>query len=170
MVSIPASHAGDWGSIPRQGATEGPYAQKTALGWSVIGIIDSDQFLENDCNPIGISHRVLTYEVPPPISDPLNVNKTNGAGRPVHFACKTSIKEVITPQDVMNMMEIDFNERKSSNTYSHEDRKFHSILDDGIHQRSDKHYEMPLPFKDGETKLQTTGIWHFETASKAFQK
>ena len=139
--------------------SEGPYAQKTALGWSVIGTIDSDQFLENDCDPIGISHRVLTYEVPPIIGDPLNVNKTNEAGRPVHFSCKTSIKEVITPQDVMNMMEIDFNELKSLNTYSHEDRKFLSILEDCIHQRSDKHYETNMRNIMRQSFL-TTRIWH----------
>ena len=39
---------------------KGPYAQRTRLGWSIIGIIDhlSSQ------DEIGLSHRIVTYEVP----------------------------------------------------------------------------------------------------------
>ncbi|KAJ8022438.1 hypothetical protein HOLleu_37335 [Holothuria leucospilota] len=128
----------------------GPFAQRTVLGWGIVGVDDSQCDYYDD---IGISHRVLTYEVPKYIHNTcseLGVTMSH-----VHCACKTKVKEVVTPKDIIDMMEIDFNERKSS-SYSQDDLKFLSILEKGIHQCEDKHLEMLLPFKNENPKLPNT--------------
>ena len=46
------------------------------------------------------------------------------------------------------MFTLDFNERQTEEkSLSFEDRKFLKIVRDGVHQRDDGHYEMPLPLK-----------------------
>ena len=41
-----------------------PYAQSTDLGWSIVGIMDSNDIDDSDKDLIGVSHRILSYEVP----------------------------------------------------------------------------------------------------------
>ena len=128
---------------------EGPYAQRTTLGWSIVGVVDDVCECESvECDEIGVSHRILTYPIPDNLSNPLTNTKSE-----VHFSCKTSVKEVVTPKDFLNMMEMDFNERASGKSYSHEDQRFLDILTKGVHQRTDKQYEMPLPFKTNQASL-----------------
>ncbi|KAJ8038907.1 hypothetical protein HOLleu_16467 [Holothuria leucospilota] len=55
--------------IPRKvipPSRDGPYAQLTDLGWGIVGMISSDQIEISDYDPIGISHFIVTYEVPTP--------------------------------------------------------------------------------------------------------
>ena len=50
--------------IPREVITpdgDGPYGQRTDLGWGIVGIVDS-YYSENDT--IGVSHRIVTKEIP----------------------------------------------------------------------------------------------------------
>ena len=54
------------------------------------------------------------------------------------------------------MFERDFHEatgKRNSPTLSVEDHKFLDILGTGIHERSDGHYEMPLPLHHEDMKL-----------------
>ncbi|CAC5383572.1 unnamed protein product [Mytilus coruscus] len=44
----------------------GPYGQKTDLGWGIVGIVDPLQI--DNCDSIGFSHRTLTLEVPNELS------------------------------------------------------------------------------------------------------
>ena len=120
-------------------------------------MVGSEQYGGDDCDPIGVSHRVLTYEVSPNVFDPANDRFPDEFRNRVHFSYKTSIKEVVTPKEVLNMMELDFNERKST-AYSLDDTKFLSILEQGIRKREDKHYEMPLPFRDEKPNLPNNKI------------
>lgn len=46
----------------------GPYGQRTDIGWGIVGIVDSTQISDSACDPIGFSHRILTYEVSLPDS------------------------------------------------------------------------------------------------------
>lgn len=74
------------GLIPREviaPVSEGPFGQKTDLGWGIVGIIDSCS-AEND--PIGVSHRIITRKVPSVAQDSQN---------PVMFSLKTKWKESI---------------------------------------------------------------------------
>lgn len=64
----------------------------------------------------------------------------------VHYVCRTQIKEVILPADVIKMLESDFTERASkTSSISQEDMKFLSKMEKGIKLKSDGHYKMPLP-------------------------
>ena len=40
----------------------GPYAQRTDLGWGIVGNVDPDQIGTCDFDPIGFSHRIMTFE------------------------------------------------------------------------------------------------------------
>ncbi len=65
---------------------------------------------------------------------------------PSRFAYKTSARE-ICPNDVKEMFDLKFNESNPEQKMSAEDRQFLEIAKEGIHQRSDGHFEMPLPLK-----------------------
>ena len=52
------------------------------------------------------------------------------------------------------MFTLDFNERApEEKSLSFEDRRFLTIVQEGIHQRDDGHYEMPLPLKNNNAEL-----------------
>ena len=52
------------------------------------------------------------------------------------------------------MFKLDFSERLTgSHTLSQEDKTFLKKLEEGVHQRSDGHYEMPLPLRDDMPSL-----------------
>ena len=71
-----------------------------------------------------------------------------------YFALKTHTKEIVTPVQVNRMFELDFTETKAGErSLSCEDRRFLSKVNEGIHQRCDGHYEMPLPFKQESIML-----------------
>ena len=59
-----------------------------------------------------------------------------------------TIKEVINPAQLREMMELDFSEKGAEQPMSQDDKKFLSILEKDIRQREDGHYEMPLPFRE----------------------
>ena len=120
------------------GSDNDPYGIKTDLGWGIIGRVCKSPPDEELQEPSGIwANKVVTRE--------------NAS-----FALETRTKEIISPACVMQMFERDFHERtelNNSQTLSVEDRKFLDILDKGIHQRSDGHYEMPLPLRSQDVKL-----------------
>ena len=101
------------------GAGDDPWAVSMSRGWGIAGIVDP-------------SHSQL-------------VSVAND--KPCHLAFRTHVTE-ISPLTVCNMFDFDFNERKSEERVSVEDRRFLDKLSDGIHRRSDGHFETPLPFKD----------------------
>ncbi len=68
-----------------------------------------------------------------------------------HFAFRTQVKEV-SPVQVLRMFDRDFNEHSSDDKISIEDKLFLQKMNDGIHRRSNGHYEMPLPVK-GDVNL-----------------
>ena len=140
--------------LPRQviaPENDGPYGQKTDLGWGIVGIVDPKQVPQSDCDPIGISHRILTYEVEhAPFDDE---NPMKGDSDTVQICFETQVRE-IPPVEIIKMLELDFSERGSNDTaFSQNDLKFVAKLKEGIHQRADGHYEMPLPFKASDPEL-----------------
>ncbi|XP_062609374.1 uncharacterized protein LOC134271140 [Saccostrea cucullata] len=128
---------------------DGPYGQRTDLGWSVVGIMENDSSTEWGEDPIGISHRIVACDVPTELC-------TSEASRQDHvvFSVRNKIKEVINPKEVVRMLEVDFSENLSSSKHvSYEDRKFLDIMEKGIH-KCDGHYEMPLPFREAMPYLR----------------
>ena len=128
----------------------GPYGQRT----------DPNQCEDDDCDPIGVSHRVLIHEVPSFLTvgessrgcTEENIDK-------IQFSFRSRVKEMVTPYEVAQMMELDLSERKSDEVaLSQDDRKFLTKMKDGIHQRCDGHFVMPLPFREAEPNLPNNKI------------
>ncbi|XP_061136382.1 uncharacterized protein LOC133155240 [Syngnathus typhle] len=128
--------------IPRQvvpGEEHQPVAQRTDLGWSVVGY---GKPRLNYGDAIGMSHQVIAKQVMPGLPSSSDLTSE------VHYVYRTQIKKVILPADVMKMRESDFIERSSeASSLSQEDITFLSEMETGIKLKSDGHYEMPRPFK-----------------------
>ena len=130
--------------IPPNG--EGPYAQRTDLGWSII-VVDPECVFDSSNDNHCVSHRVSTCEVPP-------VLLTDGKTSPdrVSFAFKSSTK-VLCPTEVNRMFELDFSERSAVQApMSVEDQRFLTLLKKGISFK-EGHYIMPLPFRNEPPSL-----------------
>ncbi len=133
--------------LPRvvlSGEENQPYAQRTDLGWSIVGC----SILANDySDAIGVSHRIIVRQVtsaPQPCPE---------LKREVHFVCRTQVKE-INPTDIIKALESDFTEHTADdNQVSQEDLLFLSKIKEGIRQMEDGHYELPLPFKTDKPNL-----------------
>lgn len=121
------------------GSDDDPHAKRTALGWGVIGMVSP---YACGCEEgLGVN-RIVTREVQ---HDPRKI---------CHFALKTHTKEILNPLQINKMFEQDFIEaRPEERPFSFEDRKFMKKMTDGVHQRKDSHYELPLPFKQELVKL-----------------
>ncbi|XP_034061362.1 uncharacterized protein LOC117539329 [Gymnodraco acuticeps] len=91
--------------VPREvvpGEGNQPFAQRTDLGWSVVGF-------GNPCldigDMIGVSHQVTVKQV-------IQSLQSSNLPREGHYVCRTQIKEV-SPADVVEVLESDFVERAS---------------------------------------------------------
>jgi len=121
---------------------DGPFAQRTDLGWGIVGVVDHGCGFENDCDQIGVSHKVVVCEVGSSL-----LADERGQVEQVAFALPSKVKEVFSPTDIVNMMNLDFSEREQDGMgLSLEDRRFLEIVGKGV-RRTEGHYEMPLPLK-----------------------
>jgi len=111
----------------------GPFAIKTFAGWAIVGPL----YMCGKEHPIVICHRVAAKEV--------------GSGRHLdhHFMVESKVREIVTPQALNKMLELDFSERTDNKEqeYPREDKKFVTIVNQGIRHTEDHHYEIPLPFR-----------------------
>ncbi|CAB4020563.1 Hypothetical predicted protein, partial [Paramuricea clavata] len=82
-------------------------------------------------------------------------NDTNPLHRKTcFFSVKTTTKEILNPVQVRQILESDFSEGKTNEQpISQDDRKFIRKVEQGIRQRQDGHYEMPLPFREEEPSM-----------------
>ena len=113
--------------VPNEG--DGPFAVRLHHGWTVSG-------------PLHI--------VTAPITNKITANR-------ITVREIENVKEIITPESLLHLFELDFNERASNNfpedlSYSQEDRRFLAKVSDGI-KHTGGHYEIPLPFRQSEVKL-----------------
>ena len=121
------------------------YAKKTALGWGIIGAVQRNVYVNND-QELSV-YRVMISEV------------SEGEDKMCYFAFQTRVKEVLDPAKVLKMFELDFSERHvEGHSLSYEDRKFMDIMKSEIHQLSDGHYEMPLPFRNEKIELPNNRV------------
>ena len=134
----------------------GPYAQRTDLGWGIVGIVDPSYV---DDNSVGYSHRTVSIEV-------------EIDSKTVHYCTKGRVKE-LTPIEVNGLLEQDFSDRHVNRpSLSIDDRKFLDILSKGI-KKVEGHYEMPLPFKDSDPVLpnnKSLAIQRLECLQRRFRK
>ena len=109
--------------VPSNG--EGPFAVQYRLGWTVNG-------------PIKVNFEEFTNKV--------TVNR-------ISVIEASSVKEVISPESIHKMFELDFNERNSNDlAYSQEDNKFLCEVEKNT-QFVNGHYVVPLVFKKPEVAL-----------------
>ena len=131
------------GFIP-SGDSNGPFAIKTDLGWSLVGPASKSDTPDDDYYVT--SHHILSKE-------------TIGEGNKrltVTFAVKTAkVKEVFDMNAVLKVLESDFVDSKQDNAkpMSRNDKKFVNLMTEGIRVTNDQHFEMPLPFKDSKPSL-----------------
>ena len=137
---------------------EGPFGQRTDLGWGIVGVVDP-YHSEND--PIGVSHRIITKEIPLAAPDSQNS---------VMFSLKTKVKEVIS-SDILRLMEQNLVDPVLiSVPYSQEDKEFLSILENGV-KFQDGHYVLPLPFRNENPSLpnnKTVALKRLKTLTRRF--
>ena len=143
----------------------GPYAQRTDLGWGIVGIVDPshDEYCDNDER--GFSNRIMALEVNQGL---LSSNESKQVL--ISFGART--KE-INPLEIAKMMEMDFSDRNiDTPAISCDDRKFVTILQNGI-RKVNGHYVMPLPFKHTNPVLpnnKTLALQRFNGLRKRIQR
>nr|XP_057941354.1 uncharacterized protein LOC131137424 [Doryrhamphus excisus]XP_057941355.1 uncharacterized protein LOC131137424 [Doryrhamphus excisus] len=141
--------------LPRDvitGSETQPYAQRSVLGWSIIGYSSNDIDYDHE-DEIGVSHRIIIKKVFPAIKPSLEIKSE------VQFVCRTQVKEIITPAEILKVFESDFTERFSEDVLiSQEDIKFLTTMREGIKHKPNGHYEMPLPFKEERPKLPNNKV------------
>ena len=108
---------------------------KSLLGWQINGPVKGDTRDAILCNGVLVSTSSFGSEAKGYVTDPRKV------------------KEIITPNAVKEMFKLEFSERECGKGLSKEDLRFLENAEQGICHREDKHYEMPLPFKDNNIKL-----------------
>lgn len=112
-----------------------PFAQKTDLGWSIVGY--ANPCVDYD-DAIGSSHKIVVRQVTPCQQSPSHLTSE------VRYICRTQVKEVITPPNVIKALESDFNERGIEDAQlSQEDLRFLSLMEEGIRIKSNGHCKIP---------------------------
>ena len=127
----------------------GPFGQKTVLGWGIVGIVEPS-CVDDENDSIGLSHRIVACQVPK------NLIEDGSHSGQLLMSFQTRTKEVISQSDVVNMMELGFNDSHCGKTsLSYNDRHFLTTLREGI-RMTEGHYIMPLPFSSIDLACRTT--------------
>ena len=89
----------------------------------------------NEEHPTADCHRVAAVEV------------CSGRHLDHHLMVENKVREIVTPQAVNKIFELDFSEQTDDKElgYSQEDKQFLKIVMQGIRHTEDGHYEIPLP-------------------------
>ena len=113
---------------------------QTDLGWSIVGTVESS-YHDGAHDPIGISHHVMVQVVPEEL-------QRDGHPTRITFSNQLTVKEEITPSQVIKLMEADFAFDKRQKPYSRNDMRFLEKMENQVHVSESGHYEMPLPFRE----------------------
>ncbi|XP_072170025.1 uncharacterized protein [Diadema setosum] len=120
------------------GGDDDPYAMRTILGWGVVGRVCQ--------TPIQDDHGATCHKMQVSESYP-------------NFTYDTRAKEVFSPDQVLRILEQDFQATNSKGApLSVEETKFLTILENGIRKRDDGHLEMPLPLKSDQASFPDNKI------------
>ena len=127
-----------------------PFAVKTDLGWSIIGYSNNDDEI---IGAVGMTHRVLTTEVPMDLclslKSELSPAEVKLAPTKLFFVHKTNVQEMLSPHQVRSILESDFaTAEDEGKLMSQDDELFLKIIANNISQTPDGYYEMPLPFRN----------------------
>ena len=127
-----------------------PFAMRTCLGWAVIGESRNIDTIDDHFSSPSVTFTNALRASIPAEDAGMTVDSCE-IQQPVVSIFRTRAEDASTT-DVLNLLERDFIE-KENGTKSQEDMKFLDIIDRGITVNSTGHYEMPLPFKNGEPNL-----------------
>ncbi len=133
----------DWLKLPNalrprdviHGNEDEPYAVKSLLGWHINGPVNQNTGKSVLCNRIVVS------------------TSSFGCRAKACVTIQRDVEEIITPNAVKEMFEIEFAERERGKGLSQDDLKFLEKANEGIHHCEDMHYEIPLPFKNDTVQL-----------------
>ena len=95
----------------------GPFAQRTELGWGVVG----------------------------PIGEPCKSSSCHSLSTTSHVVMRTTSKEMFSPKDIVEFFRREETGDIAGKGLSCDDQKFFSMMTQGIRKCEDGHYEMPLP-------------------------
>ena len=127
------------------GNEEEPWAKQYKFGWTIIGRVCKDK--EPISNAASVNRVTVEREI---LLDCEDISET----APLIIKNPMSSKDLTTPKQIREMMELDYTEihhsRKIHGTEqveSMEDRRFREILTKGLHKNAEGNWEAPLPFK-----------------------
>ena len=148
------------------GVADDSWAEEDKFGWTIIGPVCLDQTNSRECDFTAPVNRVTVQREDLPVYDCEEVSNSqafNAVQRngPVALLASTSrTKDVTCPQQIREMMELDYSElhhsrkvRGTEQVESIEDKRFCHILRTGIHKNQEGNWEAPLPFKRGDFNL-----------------
>ena len=131
----------------------GPFAQRTDLGWSIVGLIRAGEF-GSHCN-LGVTQHVCP----------------SSSG--VRIVLRTSSKEIMSPNDVLSFFRREEHGQEGKGL-SHDDVSFLRKMEDGTRRSEGGHYELPLPLKSQLSEQRRTNrplaLQRLQALVRRFQK
>ncbi|XP_078495461.1 uncharacterized protein LOC144750543 [Ciona intestinalis] len=119
------------------GREDDPYAQRSILGWGIVGIVCKDH---QNCNVEAVVNKCFANCVP-------SLRRHN-------LVSTSRAKEVLlTPSVILNLLHSDFIENNQQFSLSIDDTKFIRLLQEGIIKLKNGHYKMPLPLRNRDLPL-----------------
>ena len=140
------------------GTDNEPWAEEYKFGWTVIGPVCLDK-REDSANCATVNRITIQRENPQNL---FNVPTSNSSKEDsvVSFATKHYTKDITSPQQVREMMQLDYSELHytrsipgTEKSESVEDKRFCNTLTANIHKNEKGNWEMPLPFKTDNVTL-----------------
>ena len=137
------------------GNAEEPWAEQYKFGWTVIGRVCKDRIDDPTTTHTACVNRVTVER-----ETLLERGSTKHHLVSPPFVTPMSSKDITTPKQVREMMELDYSElhhsrkiRGTEQVESMEDKRFRQLLTNGLHKNQNGNWEAPLPFKTDDVTL-----------------
>ena len=140
------------------GGEDEPWAEEYKFGWTIIGPVCLHK-REDSANCAMVNRITIQREIP---QNHFNVPTSNSSKEDsvISFAIRHYIKDITSPQQIREMMQLDYSELHhtrnipgTERSESVEDKRFCDILTTNIHKNEMGNWEMPLPFKTDDVTL-----------------
>ena len=144
-----------------RGKDKEPSAEEYKFGWTIIGPVCLDKGELNSAGHKASVNRVFVdreeivdYSSTVQPTATRSADATKNTSSVSFIADNSNKKDITSPQQVREMMELDYTElhysrkvRGTEQVESVEDRRFNDILNNQIHKNDNGNWEAPLPFK-----------------------
>ena len=132
------------------GKDEEPWAEQYKFGWTIIGRVSKDE--QRTQNSASVNRVTVERET--------LLDRSKETSRPPSFEKVINTKDVTSPKQVREMMELDYSEihhsrkiRGTEQVESIEDKRLREMLTMGLHNNTYGNWEAPLPFKSDDLSL-----------------